>query len=231
MHFHLPKPLHGWREFAGEVGIIVVGVLIALSAEQVIETIHWRHTIDAERRALDEDVSNMWTAMSARVIIQPCIDRRLDDLGLVLQRHEHGAPLEIIAPIGRPSVWSATTNSFQIASADQSLSHMSLADKNVYFGVYQSYEDFKPVATEERASWRTLELLDDPATLDATDWRDLRHAYRDAVDTNRVFKTNLVFGRPDQWLTAFEKFPRFNENTTALDVPMVQDLCRPAVKR
>lgn len=25
MHFHLPKPLHGWREFAGEVGIIVVG--------------------------------------------------------------------------------------------------------------------------------------------------------------------------------------------------------------
>ena len=22
MHFRLPKPLHGWREFAGEVGII-----------------------------------------------------------------------------------------------------------------------------------------------------------------------------------------------------------------
>ena len=33
MHFHLPKPLHGWREFAGEVGIIVLGVLIALGAE------------------------------------------------------------------------------------------------------------------------------------------------------------------------------------------------------
>jgi hypothetical protein len=25
MHFHLPKPLHGWRVFAGEVGIIVLG--------------------------------------------------------------------------------------------------------------------------------------------------------------------------------------------------------------
>jgi hypothetical protein len=25
MHFHLRKPLHGWREFAGEVGIIVLG--------------------------------------------------------------------------------------------------------------------------------------------------------------------------------------------------------------
>ena len=30
MHFHFPKPLHGWREFVGEVGIIVIGVLIAL---------------------------------------------------------------------------------------------------------------------------------------------------------------------------------------------------------
>ena len=26
MHFHLPKPLHGWREFFGEVAIIVLGL-------------------------------------------------------------------------------------------------------------------------------------------------------------------------------------------------------------
>ena len=38
MHFHLPKPLHGWREFWGEVGIIVIGVLIALGAQQVVES-------------------------------------------------------------------------------------------------------------------------------------------------------------------------------------------------
>ena len=37
MHFHLPKPLHGWRAFTGEVGIIVIGVLIALGAEQIVE--------------------------------------------------------------------------------------------------------------------------------------------------------------------------------------------------
>jgi hypothetical protein len=42
MHFHLPKPLHGWREFAGEVGIIVLGVLIALGFEQIVEASHQR---------------------------------------------------------------------------------------------------------------------------------------------------------------------------------------------
>jgi hypothetical protein len=43
MHVHLPKPLHGWRAFVGEVGIIVLGVLIALSAEQVAQSIHDRY--------------------------------------------------------------------------------------------------------------------------------------------------------------------------------------------
>lgn len=50
MHFHMPKPLHGWREFAGEVGIIVIGVLIALGAEQVVETVHGNAEVRAFRR-------------------------------------------------------------------------------------------------------------------------------------------------------------------------------------
>lgn len=49
-HFHLPKPLHGWRAFIGEVGIIVLGVLIALGAEQIVEGIHRRYLA---RQAVD----------------------------------------------------------------------------------------------------------------------------------------------------------------------------------
>src|SRR4051794_16645332 len=41
MHVHLPEPLHGRREFVGEVGIIVIGVLIALGAEQLPR--RWSH--------------------------------------------------------------------------------------------------------------------------------------------------------------------------------------------
>ena len=50
MHVHLPKPLHGWRAFVGEVGIIVLGVLIALGAEQVVESVHDRYLA---RQAID----------------------------------------------------------------------------------------------------------------------------------------------------------------------------------
>lgn len=50
MHVRLPKPLHGWRAFLGEVGIIVLGVLIALGAGQVVENIHERYLA---RQAID----------------------------------------------------------------------------------------------------------------------------------------------------------------------------------
>jgi hypothetical protein len=33
------RPLHGWRVFAGEVGVIVLGVLLALGAQQLAEKI------------------------------------------------------------------------------------------------------------------------------------------------------------------------------------------------
>lgn len=231
MHFHLPKPLHGWREFAGEVGIIVLGVLIALTAEQVVESWHWRRVVAAERVALDDDVADMWNAMSARMVMQPCVDERLSELQTVFDRHNRGQPLGIVGPIGRPSVWSAHTTALQIATADESLSHMPAQAKRDYFGVYAEYPEFERDAFEERGSWRTLELLNDPQVLDEADWRDLRRAYRDAVDSNRLMKSNLLSGRSPFWLVPFAPFRRMAENKKALTDDVVQELCRGAVRK
>jgi hypothetical protein len=48
MHFHLPKPLHGWRPFAGEVGIIVRRFDCA-SAQQVAQNIRTGEARDASQ--------------------------------------------------------------------------------------------------------------------------------------------------------------------------------------
>jgi hypothetical protein len=42
MHIHKPKAVHSLREFLSEIGVIVVGIAIALGGEQVIEWLHWR---------------------------------------------------------------------------------------------------------------------------------------------------------------------------------------------
>ena len=56
MDVHLPKPLHGWREFAGEVGIIVLGVLIALGAGQAAEFLHQRAELREAENAMTSEL-------------------------------------------------------------------------------------------------------------------------------------------------------------------------------
>jgi hypothetical protein len=78
MHVHLPKPLHGWRAFVGEVGIIVVGVLIALAAEQLVDEWQWRqkvgHAEAAMRLELSEDDG---PEAYGRALIGPCLDQQI----------------------------------------------------------------------------------------------------------------------------------------------------------
>lgn len=103
MHFHLPKPLHGWRVFAGEVGIIVLGVLIALGAEQAVEAAHHRYQVremtdklHAEsvenRSALDLDVTGLRQS-------QASVDTDLAALGDCGQASDTGRLVPVVNPV------------------------------------------------------------------------------------------------------------------------------------
>jgi len=78
MHVHLPKPMHGWRAFIGEVGIIVLGVLIALAFGQLVDAWQWRdkvsHAEAAMRLELAEDDGPQ---AYGRVLIGQCLDMQL----------------------------------------------------------------------------------------------------------------------------------------------------------
>jgi hypothetical protein len=84
MHFHLPKPLHGWREFAGEVGIIVIGVLIALGAEQLIERLQWRDKVHETTFQLDAELHRDAVNAYDWLVVAPCVDRQLQAIDAAL---------------------------------------------------------------------------------------------------------------------------------------------------
>jgi hypothetical protein len=52
MHVHKIKPVHGWREFASEIMVIVIGIVIAIGGEQVVEWSHIRNQTSRKRREL-----------------------------------------------------------------------------------------------------------------------------------------------------------------------------------
>ena len=78
MHIHLPKPLHGWREFAGEVGIIVIGVLIALAAEQAVEALRMHENEGRAEAAMRLELAEDDGPQAySRVLIGPCLDAQI----------------------------------------------------------------------------------------------------------------------------------------------------------
>lgn len=88
MHVDLPKPLHGWRAFVGEVGVIVLGVLIALGAQQLVESLNWREKVDAAVSDMNNELgSGDGPEAYERLAIHDCVATHLNGLRALV---EHG---------------------------------------------------------------------------------------------------------------------------------------------
>jgi len=197
MHFHLPKPLHGWREFAGEVGIIVVGVLIALGAEQLVEDLHWRSAVKVQRQALHKEIQGDLSTASYRLLQEPCISRRLREMLIVFERHKARQPLGITGAVGSPPVLTATTGAWETASHGETLDHMPLDERLDLGAAFYGFAMFGDDLQRESQVWDDLGRLDHPDLLEAADWADLRGAYARAVrwDTRVAFLAQWILAK------------------------------------
>ncbi len=80
MEIHKPKPVHGWRELLSEIGVIVIGVSIALGAEQLVETLHWREQVQGAHKALAADMAIVLGMAAEREGFSSCLDQHLNHL-------------------------------------------------------------------------------------------------------------------------------------------------------
>ena len=78
MHVHKVKPVHGWKELLNEILIIVIGVLIALGAEQLVEAARWREKMTVAERAMQIELAEDDAPQAyGRLIIAPCLDAHI----------------------------------------------------------------------------------------------------------------------------------------------------------
>ena len=148
MHFHLPKPLHGWREFAGEVGIIVIGVLIALGAEQVVERIIWRNNVAEAKEDLATELEVDLFNADERARLVACVDGRLDQLAELIDlppaKPWKLLPGHSLVPI---RVWSSS--GWDSAVADGAVAHMSRRERANYAYTYSYVRGMHSMVLEE----------------------------------------------------------------------------------
>ena len=163
MHFHLPKPLHGWREFVGEVGIIVIGVLIALGAEQVVESLHWRNQLRQFDAAMDAEVASDLATYQYRLKQEGCVARRIGELERWRASARDGAVPPLAVEIGRPSVLTIKDTVWQ--THGDAMAHMPLDRRLNYADIYNLYETTRDELIEERDVWRGLAAFNHVGTI------------------------------------------------------------------
>lgn len=128
MHFHLAKPLHGWREFAGEIAIIVIGVLIALGAERVME--HFRDEArghEASQNVRAEIGASIGAEMS-RAPTEHCIKRRIEEIQTYVDEVAGGGVPTRPSWVGRPQVWTIGRARWQAATYTDGIQKSGMSD-------------------------------------------------------------------------------------------------------
>lgn len=154
--FHLMKlkPPHGWTAVAWELGIVTLGVLIALGAQQVVDEFNWRKEVVDFRRAVRAEVSNNLATYTFRRSEDRCIKVRLDDLQQWLNSWRAGRPLELTGPIGIPSSLVVRTGVWDSRDAG-TFSRMPLEERMNYSGLYGEFTNNEVHRLDERCLDRT----------------------------------------------------------------------------
>jgi hypothetical protein len=148
MDIHKPKPWRGLREFLKEIGTIVVGVLIALGAEQTVEWLHRQHEVGEAREVLREEMAGDARLAKLRLEETPCMQALLDRAAAW-------------ADGGPPPIWrSYDLGVLNVSAWDEAktaaVPHMPLKERIAYDKFYAGAIDSNQVIRDVRASFGEL---------------------------------------------------------------------------
>jgi hypothetical protein len=178
MEVHKPKPVHSWREFLKEFGTIVLGVSVALAAEQGVEWVHWQGEVAAARTALRAEITTVADFYEARLAGADCMGQQLDAFGVMIadvaagqMPTTDGVPFFRIGRLLSDSDW-------QSERASQTLTHFPREELAQMSRFYAQVVDMRVWSYEEANAWAHLAMLKDgPQKLRSGDLTQLRINY------------------------------------------------------
>jgi len=152
---HKLKPWHGWRDFAKEIGIIVIGVLLALAGEQIVETLSWRHKTAEAEAALRRELAVNLSYAAEQQALGVCANRYIDILqtAVATNRPEVIAALYRLGPPTHPHPWRFDT--WTAALNAQAPEHMA-AERVQAYSLAARF-----VNAEDNQQWEMTDLWSD----------------------------------------------------------------------
>jgi hypothetical protein len=161
MHVHLPKPLHGWRAFVGEVGIVVFGVLIALGADQLVQGAHERAEAREADSAIRGELEQNMAKLRARWEKRACVANRLDELQALIGSGDANGTIKTPNWVGRPQFWTMQMARWQTSSQAGRAALLPPDELALYGSMYSYMVNVNAEMTQEQDDWARLRSLED----------------------------------------------------------------------
>lgn len=192
MEIHKPKPVHSWRELLTEIGVIVIGVAIALAAEQGVDWLHWQHRVaDARSRMLLELRNDDGPQAYTRVAAATCFDQQLDGIQGAIEGGRSRDEITAIASRYAPPLrtWDSTAWDSMIAS--DVASHVTSEQMSNWGMIYDLFPRMNARSEQERESLVALRPIRGGAEKPSSSEADTMLA---AVAQLRAINRNFAIG-------------------------------------
>ena len=187
MEIHRPGVVRNWREFLKEVGIIVLGVSIALAGEEIVSNYNWKEEVAVVQDSLNDELSDALFSAMERVKIADCQSRTLDRLDQ-LADESRGTLVLRNAPVTRNRVWGSAA--WDAAVASGAIAHMSHDDRNRYAALFSFVRVFREMNLRQEELWATISAYRRPRPLTETS----RERFVEAVSQLRALTGTMNQG-------------------------------------
>jgi hypothetical protein len=159
MEVHKAKLVTNWRELLKEWGIIVLGVLTALLAEQAVQSIQWQHKVDAAIADMENELGSADGPQAyVRMTMRDCIATRLNAIRKAVEAGDRARTHSLVDTVWLPN---QTYDSLarESATASDVASHMS-PDRMLQFRIaYEVLPELDRLSDRELVDLARLRAL------------------------------------------------------------------------
>jgi hypothetical protein len=173
------SPSMGWRAFWSEIVIVVLGVAIALAANQAVENWNWRNKVrDAEVR-LQGDIAWAFLWAAEKSASQPCVDSQLVAAARnVLESGDVLRPMPVVTTLDLQSVVRMPNRPYRFPVwdallADGTASHFATQRQALFGRISDGMAMSRASEIETRSLGGNLLRMRDPIPLDPVVRADL----------------------------------------------------------
>jgi hypothetical protein len=140
MEIHKPKPIHNLRELASEIGVIVVGILIALGLEQAVESYHSHEGARAAEAAIVAELRVSYLTSLTQNNMRDCTTRQLASLAEAVGRGDQGELKRKLETMWLPSPMSWPDAAWQTTQSRIDSDQIDRDRRGVYALLYTFVE-------------------------------------------------------------------------------------------